>query len=186
MKLRDGPDFIWQGFLGALRNNDSRLAAWLRRKIHRTSCRIDTGVFIANRRNFVCGTGCWLYHGCYILNHHGTFRMGNESHLGAFCYVNVCHGNVRLGDGVAVGPGTKIIAFSNHYAKGGKITEERKTEDVLIGNNVLIGANCTILPGTTIQDHVVLAAGAVARGLLESNSIYGGVPCARLKAGWHD
>jgi acetyltransferase-like isoleucine patch superfamily enzyme len=185
MKLSDGPEFIWQGIIAAVRSNDSRLAAWLRQKIYRTTCRIDTEVFITNRNNFHAGRGCWLYHGCYILNHHGYITMGNDSHLGAFCYVNVCHGEVRIGDDVAVGPGTKIIAFSNHYAQGKKVTEERRTGDIVIGNNVLIGANCTILPGTTIQDNVVVAAGAVARGVLECDSIYGGVPCQRLKAGWH-
>jgi len=185
MKLQDVPDFFWQALVGSIRHNDSRTAAWLRRKIYRTRCRLDTGVTIANWRNFSAGTGRWLYHGCYILNHEGRFLMGNDSHLGAFCFVNVCHGNVRLGDDVAVGPGTKIIAYSNHYAKGRKITEERTSADIVIGNNVLIGSNCTVLPGTTIQDHVVVAAGAVVRGVLESNSIYGGVPCHKLNEGWH-
>lgn len=186
MKLREVPDFFRGWFAGSLRGNDSRLAVRLRQKIYRTPCRIATGVTIANRENFSAGQGCWLYHGCYILNHEGRFEMGDDSHLGAYCYVNVCHGLVRLGHDVAVGPGTKIIAHSNHYARGRKVTEERKTADIVIGNNVLIGANCTILPGTVIQDHVIVAAGAVARGVLEANSIYGGVPCVKLKSGWYD
>ncbi|MEW6380566.1 MAG: acyltransferase [bacterium] len=112
--------------------------------------------------------------------------MGNNSHLGAFCYVNVCFGTVTIGDDVAIGPGTKIIAYSNHYQYGKKITEVRITEDVTIGNNVFIGANCIILPGTIIPDNTIVGAGSVVKGKLESNSIYGGVPCKRIKTGWYE
>jgi len=92
---------------------------------------------------------------------------------------------VRIGDDVAVGPGTKIIAYSNHYSKGKKITEERIVADIVIGNNVFIGANCSILPGTTIRDNVIVGAGSVVKGTLPSNAIYAGVPCKKLSTGWY-
>lgn len=53
---------------------------------------------------------------------------------------------------------------------------------VQIGNNVFIGEGCSILPGTTIGDNVVVGAGAVVRGELESDMVYAGVPARPIKA----
>lgn len=172
-------------FAGWIRGNDSVIARRLRRRMFRTPCMIDTGVRITDARRFSAGPGSALYHGCYILNAEGAFSIGANSHLGAYCYVNVCHGRVTIGDDVAVGPGTKIIAYSNHYEPGRKVTDVRLTEDVSIGGNVFIGANCVILPGTVIADHVVVAAGSVVKGTLEGDAIYGGIPCRKIKDGWH-
>jgi acetyltransferase-like isoleucine patch superfamily enzyme len=170
---------------GLLRGIDSRFASFLRSKLYGTICEIDTHVFIKNRDNFIAERGSCLYHACYILNTCGIFRIGKRSHLGGFCYVNVAYGNITIGDDVAIGPGTRIIVYSNHHERGKKVTEVRKTADVIIGNNVFIGANCTILPGSVILDNVVVAAGAVVRGVLESNMIYGGVPCKKIGAHWY-
>jgi acetyltransferase-like isoleucine patch superfamily enzyme len=151
-----------------------------------TVCTIDTDVFIKNKNNFTSGQGSCLYHSCYILNTNGKFVIGNNSHLGALCYVNVCYGSVTIGDDVAVGPGTKIFAYSNHYRRGGKVTDEKIIKEVIIGNNVLVGANCTILPGTIINDNIIIGAGSIVKGELETNSIYAGIPCKKIKSGWYE
>lgn len=183
--LYESPDFIGQFFWGGIRSNDSMVASLLRRKMYRTTCMIDTNVFIKNKKNFISGQGSCLYHSCYILNTDGKFAIGNNSHLGAFCYVNVCYGSVILGDDVAIGPGTKIIAYSNHYQYGKKVTDEKITKDILIKNNVFVGANCTILPGTIIHENVVIGAGSIVKGEIEANSIYAGMPCKEIQSGWY-
>ena len=187
--LRLIPDaflFLRELLLGVVRGNGSAIAATLRRWHYGTPCTIDTNVYIRSVRNFEAGKQSALYHACYIHNAYGKFRIGANSHMGAFCFVNVCYGNVTIGDDVAVGPGTKIIAYSNHYEAGKKVTDLRVTRDVVIGNNVFVGADCTILPGSVVQDNVVIAAGSVVKGELESNSVYGGVPCRKIKSGWYE
>lgn len=47
------------------------------------------------------------------------------------------------------------------------------------GDGGWIGGNCTILPGVTIGNNVVVAAGAVVTKDIPDNSLVGGVP-ARL------
>lgn len=178
--------FARECFVSAIRHNSSSLASAWRRRLYRTPCDIDTDVIITNTDNFSSDVESCLYHACYILNHHGRFSLGRRSHLGAFCYVNVLYGTVSIGDDVAVGPGTKFIAYSNHYLRGKKVTDERITADIGIGNNVFIGANCVILPGTVIRDNVVVGAGSIVTGELESNSIYAGVPCRKIKSGWYE
>ena len=52
---------------------------------------------------------------------------------------------------------------------------------IRIGKNVWIGSNSTILPGVTIGDNSVVAAGAVVTKNVEANTIVGGVPAKIIK-----
>ncbi|NVP02085.1 acyltransferase [Photobacterium damselae subsp. damselae] len=52
---------------------------------------------------------------------------------------------------------------------------------VIIGNNVYIGKGCLILPGTIIEDNVVIGAGSIVTGVLFKNTIYAGVPAKKIK-----
>jgi len=178
--------FVRQALVAAVRHNHSALAARWRARLYRTECFIDTGVVVVSPANFSAGAGSALYHGCYLLNPHGRVRLGATSHLGAQCYVNACYGTVEIGAGVAIGPGTRIFSYSNHYARGRPVAQEYVTRDVHIGDNVFIGANCTVLPGSVIGFHVVVGAGSVVRGTLAPNAVYGGVPVRQLKAGWYE
>ena len=45
-----------------------------------------------------------------------------------------------------------------------------------IGNNVLIGTNCIILPNTTIGNNCIIGAGSVVRGKFPDNSVIFGNP----------
>jgi acetyltransferase-like isoleucine patch superfamily enzyme len=184
--IRGAPLFVWRILESLVRSNNSRAGAELRRWMNRTSCHIDTHVFITAPKNFTSGEGCALYHGTYVLNGGGSVSLGERSHLGAFCFVNAERGAVRIGDGVAIGPGTKLIAYSNHYRAGTPIVDERLTADIAIGNNVFIGANCTLLPGCVVGDNVVIGAGSVVRGELAANGVYAGVPCKLVRSGWND
>ncbi len=52
---------------------------------------------------------------------------------------------------------------------------------ILIGNNVFIGAKSLVLPGTVIKDNVVIGAGSVIRGTLDSGWVYAGVPAKKIR-----
>jgi acetyltransferase-like isoleucine patch superfamily enzyme len=51
----------------------------------------------------------------------------------------------------------------------------------VIGKNVWIGANATVLPGVTIGDGAIIAAGAVVTKEVPANVIVGGVPAKIIK-----
>jgi acetyltransferase-like isoleucine patch superfamily enzyme len=48
---------------------------------------------------------------------------------------------------------------------------------ISIGNNVFIGLNSIILPGTIIEDNVVIGAGSVVTKDIPSNTVAYGNPC---------
>ncbi len=49
------------------------------------------------------------------------------------------------------------------------------------GHNVWLGGNCTVLPGVTIGDNSIIAAGAVVSADVPPNVVVGGVPARVLK-----
>ena len=88
---------------------------------------------------------------------------------------------VTFGDSVLIAPGT-VITTVNHSLSPKKRRENICTAlPVTVGNNVWIGANCTILPGVTIGDDAVIAAGAVVRSDVPPRAIVGGVPARILR-----
>ncbi len=52
---------------------------------------------------------------------------------------------------------------------------------VIIGDRAWISCNSTVLPGVTIANNCVVAAGAVVSKTLEKSGLYGGIPAKFLK-----
>ena len=52
---------------------------------------------------------------------------------------------------------------------------------IAVGSNVFIGMDCIIMPGTKIGDNVIIGAGSIVKGAIDSNSVYAGVPAKKIK-----
>lgn len=88
-------------------------------------------------------------------------------------------GGITIGNGCQIGMNV-TIATLNH----GLSLEKRNTtysSPVEIGGNVWIGSNATILPGVTIGDNSVVAAGAVVTKDVPGNAVVAGVPAKVVK-----
>lgn len=88
-------------------------------------------------------------------------------------------GGIIVEDHVQIGPRVSLIT-ENHPVDPSK----RKTLDlnsIHIKQNVWIGAAATILPGVTIGENSIVAAGAVVRTNVEANTIVAGVPAKTVK-----
>ena len=58
---------------------------------------------------------------------------------------------------------------------------DMKKKPVNIGADVWIGANAIVLPGVTIGDGAIVAAGSVVTTNVEAYSIVGGIPAKEIK-----
>lgn len=93
-------------------------------------------------------------------------------------------GGVTVGENTTLSHGVSIIStgYDINNWDTNKILKEHKDEQVILGKNIWICANVTILPGVSINDDIIVAAGSVVtKNLLESGYIYGGVPAKKLK-----
>lgn len=88
-------------------------------------------------------------------------------------------GGIFIGDGSLIGHNV-VLATLNHdlnpAARAGMTPHP-----IRIGKNVWIGSNATVLPGVTIGDNSVVAAGAVVTKDVPANIVVGGVPARVLK-----
>ncbi|MEK1372814.1 sugar O-acetyltransferase [Limosilactobacillus fermentum] len=88
---------------------------------------------------------------------------------------------VTIGDHVMIGPNVDIYTVNHLLDKEGRRHYHATALPVTIGNDVWIGGKATILPGVTIGDNVVVAAGAVVTKDVPSNTIVAGVPARVIK-----
>ena len=110
--------------------------------------------------------------------------FGKNIHVGENVFINACchfqdHGGVTIGDGCQIGHNV-VFATLNH----GLQPEERGVTypaPIVLGKNVWVGSNSTILQGVTIGDNAVIAAGAVVTKDVEAGTIVGGVPARFIK-----
>lgn len=87
---------------------------------------------------------------------------------------------ISMGNNVATSGNVQFVTHdgSLHVIRNlyPKLKDVDLIKPIKIGNNVFIGLNVIILPGTIIGDNVVVGAGAITKGILKSNSVYAGVP----------
>lgn len=109
---------------------------------------------------------------------------GKNIHIGRNVFFNGgCRfqdqGGIYIDDGALIGP-MVVLATLNHEQD----PEHRGNlfpKPIHIGKKVWIGANATVLPGVTIGDGAIVAAGAVASKDVPSGVIVGGVPAKIIK-----
>jgi acetyltransferase-like isoleucine patch superfamily enzyme len=110
--------------------------------------------------------------------------FGENIHIGKNVFVNhACtfmdRGGITLEDEVLIGPKVNLIT-TNHPINP---SERRATisNPIVIKKRAWIGAAATIMPGVTIGENSVVAAGAVVTRDVPANSIVGGVPAKLIK-----
>lgn len=77
---------------------------------------------------------------------------------------------IKIGKNSVIGYNTTILA--HEY-----LVEEYRLGEVRIGDRVLIGANSTILPGVTIGDGAIVAAGTVVHKDVAPGSLSAATRC---------
>jgi acetyltransferase-like isoleucine patch superfamily enzyme len=88
-------------------------------------------------------------------------------------------GGLTIGDDVLIGHNV-VIATLNH-AFSPEHRGDLEPQPVSIGNRVWVCANATILPGVTIGDGAIVAAGAVVTKDVAPRTVVGGVPAKVIK-----
>jgi len=106
-----------------------------------------------------------------------NFAIHETSHIKSGTYIE-CSGGVKIGKYFHCGRGLTIFS-SNHNWRSKKLIPYDKVsikKPVIIGDAVWIGANVTILPGVTINDAAVIAAGSVVVHDVGFGEVVGGNP----------
>ena len=149
---------------------------------HQTAI-IDAGAAI--------GAGTRIWHWAHVC---GGARIGERSSLGQNVFVgnrvavgdnckiqnNVSvYDNVTLEDDVFCGPS---MVFTNVYNPRSAISRKDEYRDTLVKRGATLGANCTVVCGSTIGEYAFVAAGAVINRDIPPYALVAGVPARQI--GW--
>jgi len=135
---------------------------------------------IGNPKRVKIGNNFKIWQNCYLSVKNGEIIFGDNGLLGIGSVIIASVGKVIIGNNVAIAPHVKIFSYSHYYDTGKNVNECYNIADVIIEDNVLIGAGAIILPGVTIGKGSVVAAGAVVIKSVDENSIIGGIPAKYL------
>lgn len=108
-----------------------------------------------------------------------TSDFGKNIHLGRRIFINAgCRfqdqGGITIGDDCLIGHNAVIATLQHDIAPSRRA--DLVPSPVVIGRNVWLGANVTVLPGVTIGDDAVIGAGSVVTKDVPARTVAVGSP----------
>ncbi len=116
-----------------------------------------------------------------------NLSLGNNVSIPRYAHIFCSDAPLTIGNNVIFGPSPTIVTGNHRIDVVGKPIFEvheklpENDEEVIIEDDVWVGANVTILKGVTIGRGAVIAAGAVVNSCVSPYSISGGVIARHLK-----
>jgi acetyltransferase-like isoleucine patch superfamily enzyme len=116
--------------------------------------------------------------GCWFFGH--DVAIGPDTWIGHRCYFD---STARTEIGRSCDLGMEVMLCTSTHEPG---TRQRRAgrfapEPIAIGDGVWIGTRSMVLPGVTVGDGCVIAAGSVVSGDCEPQGLYAGVPAKRVR-----
>jgi acetyltransferase-like isoleucine patch superfamily enzyme len=124
-----------------------------------------------------------VYNNCvFELGHDSKLEIGPRVIFSFGCVISA-NKSLKIGNDVQIGEYTSIRDTTHDYTDYGQpiMNNSDISSPIIIGNNVWIGRNCLIMPGTVIEDGVVIGANSLVKGTLKRDTIYGGNPIKVIK-----
>lgn len=113
-----------------------------------------------------------------------TLTVGEKTRIHGSCLT--CYDKIEIGKRCLIAANTQIMDAGGHRISEEDVSRRIEnigfdTKPVLIGDDVWIGLNCIILPGSRIGRGSVIAAGSVVSGEIPEMVIAGGVPAKVIR-----
>lgn len=112
----------------------------------------------------------------------GEILIGNNCDVNTNVQIGAGYGRIKIGDHVMIGPNV-VLRSSNHgMVKGAGPMKSQPVSfgEIVIEDDVWIGANAVVLSGVTIAHGSVIAAGCVVSQSTEPYSIIAGIPGRKI------
>jgi len=112
------------------------------------------------------------------INYGKNTRIGKNVFINFDC-VFLDLGGITIEDDVLIAP--KVSLLSEGHPVSPNARQSLVPGHIHIKKNAWIGAGATILPGITVGENAVVAAGAVVSKDVPANTVVGGIPAKHIK-----
>jgi acetyltransferase-like isoleucine patch superfamily enzyme len=169
IKVRDVPYSLWATAVFRLAGARSAVVTVDgRRPVLLTAGSIKCGRLFLRCKTIPIELGAGLY---------GSLELGERVFINTGATVIANH-SIILGDDCRLGDLVAIFDSDHHPLEPSRPT---RFAPVRLGTNVWVGRSATILPGVTIGDHAVIAAGAVVTHDVPAKTLMAGVPARPVR-----
>lgn len=117
-----------------------------------------------------------------LVNKEGEINIGNNTLISTNCNINAGVGKISIGDNVMIAANSYIVNNDHEiYENLSPKLSGHITRDIVIEDNVWIGANCIILKGVKIHEGAIIGAGSIVTKDVNPYSVNVGNPCKTIK-----
>lgn len=118
----------------------------------------------------------------FVAANDAVLRIGKRSSIGCFSIFN-CGVNVTLGEDCLISGMVHVQSSQHGFAKGVPVRDQKhRYGEIVLGKDVWVGVNATILMGAVLGDGCVVGAKSLVReGIYPANSILAGIPAKIIK-----
>lgn len=113
-------------------------------------------------------------------NENAQIVIGAHTTLGDYTYIYASE-SITIGSRVLIAPFCYLVDGNHGTSRDSFIrTQPLETAQIVIGDDVWLGARTVVLPGITISTGAIIAAGSVVTKPVPGYEIWGGVPARKL------
>jgi maltose O-acetyltransferase len=123
-------------------------------------------------RNAIVEGGCFFFSSDMTIGDHSMINHG--------CHFDT-RAHIELGEAVGIASEVMLCTSTHDLGPSEKRWGAYKTAPITVGRGTWLGIRAVVLPGVTIGEGVMVAAGAVVIGDLEPNGVYAGIPAKRIR-----
>ncbi len=145
-------------------------------------CLVEWSVQFCGTTPIILGDDCSVRRSVVFAAGHGSIQFGHRCWIGPFCYLDG-NGGLQVGDDVMIGPHVCVYTANHRFDDPCRtiVSQGLRFARVVIGDDVWIGSQATILAGVKVGDGAVIAAGAVVTADIEPYTVVAGVPARPIK-----
>ncbi|RJR40154.1 MAG: acyltransferase [Desulfobacteraceae bacterium] len=176
-----------EGIIGALpgRTGGMLRRIWFSRRFKECGkLHIGTGCRFVGSDSIILRGTSWIGDSCYFNADGGTISVGEWTAFNHGAHINASvGGDIIIGSNCPIGPGVVMRTANHRYVKPNtKIQAQGHViANIIIEDDVWIGANAVILGGVCIGRGAVVGAGAVVSRDVPALAVVVGVPAKIIK-----
>lgn len=125
------------------------------------------------------GESCWI-ESPFFCDHGYNISVGENFFAATNCVMLDC-GKISIGDNVLICPNVGIYTVNHAFDSKERAQGYERSSPVIIGDDVWIGGNASILGGVTVGNNSIIAAGSVVTRDIPSGVIAAGNPAKVIR-----